>query len=32
LAAAWTALMGERASPLGRDQLAELMERFPDGR
>ena len=32
LAAAWGALMGERTGPLGRSDLATLMEQFPDGR
>lgn len=31
LASAWGALMGERAGPLGRKELDDLMERFPDG-
>lgn len=32
LAAAWGAIMGERSTPLGRDDLTAMMERFPDGR
>ncbi|WP_224701732.1 rcc01693 family protein [Devosia aquimaris] len=32
LAAAWGALMGDRAWPLERRDLDGLMERFPDGR
>lgn len=32
LAAAWGATVGDRAGPLGRDELGGLMERFPDGR
>ena len=32
LAAAWGALMGDRAGPLERGDLNGLMERFPDGR
>ena len=32
LAAAWGALMGDRAGPLERRDLDGLMERFPDGR
>ncbi|HTM78008.1 MAG TPA: rcc01693 family protein [Devosia sp.] len=32
LAAAWAALAGERMRPPGRDELAAMMERFPDGR
>lgn len=32
LAAAWGALTGDRAGPLDRRTLLELMERFPDGR
>ncbi|WP_323014411.1 rcc01693 family protein [Devosia sp.] len=31
LASAWSALVGERAGPMGRRELDELMERFPDG-
>jgi uncharacterized phage protein (TIGR02216 family) len=31
LASAWGALMGERGGPLGRGELDELMERYPDG-
>lgn len=31
LAAAWGAVMGERAGPLGRTELERLMESFPDG-
>ncbi|NGP18694.1 rcc01693 family protein [Devosia aurantiaca] len=31
LACAWGAVMGERAGPLDRPGLEELMERFPDG-
>ena len=32
LSAAWTSLTGERGVPMGRPDLNELMERFPDGR
>lgn len=32
LAAAWGAVMGERGAPLGRNELDDLMERFPDER
>jgi uncharacterized phage protein (TIGR02216 family) len=32
LAAAWGALVGDRPGPLGRTDLTDLMERFPDGR
>lgn len=32
LASAWGAVMGERAGPLDRPGLEQLMERFPDGR
>ncbi|QYO77950.1 rcc01693 family protein [Devosia salina] len=32
LAAAWGAIMGDRAGPLGRNELERLMETFPDGR
>lgn len=32
LAAAWTAIAGERITPPARAGLDELMERFPDGR
>ena len=32
LAAAWGALLGDRAGPLARDEFNGLMERFPDGR
>lgn len=32
LAAAWGAVMGERAGPLDRRDLETLMERFPDER
>lgn len=32
LAAAWGAVVGDRAGPLGRPALEALMERFPDGR
>ena len=32
LAAAWGAIMGGRAGPMGRDEFNGLMERFPDGR
>lgn len=32
LAAAWGAIMGERAGPLGRSEFDRLMETFPDGR
>ena len=31
LSAAWGAVVGERAGPLDRQGLAQLMERFPDG-
>lgn len=31
LAAAWGAIMGERAGPLERSGLDALMERYPDG-
>ena len=32
LAAAWGAVMGERAGPLERGEFDKLMEQFPDGR
>ena len=32
LAAAWGAVLGGSATPLGRRDLETLMERFPDGR
>lgn len=32
LSAAWGAIMGDRAGPLGRSELERLMETFPDGR
>ena len=32
LAAAWGAVMGDRGAALGRGDLSDLMERFPDGR
>lgn len=32
LAAAWSAVMGERAGPLARGELEQLMGQFPDGR
>lgn len=32
LAAAWGAVVGDRAGPLDRPGLEALMERFPDGR
>ena len=32
LAAAWTAVVGERVEPINRRDLFEMMERFPDGR
>ena len=32
LAAAWGAVVGDRAGPLDRLGLEALMERFPDGR
>ena len=32
LAAAWTAVVGERAEPINRNDLFAMMERFPDGR
>jgi uncharacterized phage protein (TIGR02216 family) len=32
LGAAWSAVAGERARPLDRPGLEQLMERFPDGR
>ena len=32
LAAAWGAVVGERGGPLGRGELGDLMERYPDGR
>lgn len=32
LASAWGAVMGERGHPLGRSELDDLMERFPDDR
>lgn len=32
LAAAWGAIMGAPTGPLGRGDLSDLMERFPDGR
>lgn len=32
LASAWGAVMGERGQPLGRNELDDLMERFPDDR
>ena len=32
LASAWGAVMGERAGPLGRQELGAMMEKFPDGR
>ena len=32
LAAAWGAVMGDRGSVLGRGDLHDLMEQFPDGR
>lgn len=32
LAAAWGAVLGDRAGPLDRPGLEALMERFPDGR
>lgn len=32
LAAAWTAVVGERVEPISRRDLFEMMERFPDGR
>ncbi len=31
LAAAWSAVMGDRSGPLDRRGLEALMERFPDG-
>lgn len=31
LASAWGAVVGDRAGPLDRTGLTELMERFPDG-
>ncbi|GLQ10273.1 hypothetical protein GCM10007913_22050 [Devosia yakushimensis] len=32
LASAWGAVMGDRAGPLGRQELGAMMEKFPDGR
>ncbi|MFD1252739.1 MULTISPECIES: rcc01693 family protein [Devosia] len=32
LAAAWGAVVGDRGAPLGRADLDQMMERFPDGR
>lgn len=32
LAAAWTAVVGERAGSMDRPGLEALMERFPDGK
>ena len=32
LAAAWGAVVGDKAGPLDRSGLEALMERFPDGR
>jgi uncharacterized phage protein (TIGR02216 family) len=32
LASAWSALVGERAGPLGRQELEALMAQFPDRR
>jgi len=32
LASAWGAVMGERSGPLGRRDLQNLMERYPDAR
>lgn len=32
LASAWGAVMGESGQPLGRNELDDLMERFPDDR
>lgn len=32
LAAAWSAVVGERTGPLDRARLDAMMERFPDGR
>ncbi|CAN7188429.1 rcc01693 family protein [Devosia sp. LjRoot3] len=32
LAAAWGAVVGDKAGPLDRQGLEALMERFPDGR